>query len=539
MQRARVGLLLTTLSMSRCVNHVACKAFATAAMTTAASQHSVYIALGSNMGDRASAILEALHELKALGTVACTSHLYETAPMYHADQPSFLNAVCKFETVLPPLQLLDGLQAIEGRVGRRTSFRNGPRLIDLDLLLHGAHCLASERLTIPHERIAERAFVLKPLCDLLGPHELLPGLLQSPHTLLALLPEADRSEVRRVLPVRNVARNETAVLPLEPPHGEAHTRQQSMVMIMGILNVTPDSFSDGGAFDNSVEVAVQQALLLEQQGATIIDIGGESTRPGASAVSVEEELRRTVPVIRAIRAAGSRCLISIDTRKAAVATEAIAAGADIVNDVSAGTHDAAMLPAVGALGVPFVAMHMRGDPSSMQALAQYHSGDVVGEVAAELSAQLRQLDLHLPRWLQIVDPGIGFAKGHKQNVELLRPANLRRLKQLLGNRPLLVGLSRKRFLGTILQETMAQRLVRQTTVDRGSSGDDAKADTAPATATTATGRSSAGASMEDKDLATAAGCCAAILGGADILRVHSVVPVRTVCDSFQALVPFD
>ncbi|KAJ1435296.1 Dihydropteroate synthase-like protein [Ochromonadaceae sp. CCMP2298] len=453
-------------------------------MTTAASQHSVYIALGSNMGDRASAILEALHELKALGTVACTSHLYETAPMYHADQPSFLNAVCKFETVLPPLQLLDGLQAIEGRVGRRTSFRNGPRLIDLDLLLHGAHCLASERLTIPHERIAERAFVLKPLCDLLGPHELLPGLLQSPHTLLALLPEADRSEVRRVLP---------------PPHGEAHTRQQSMVMIMGILNVTPDSFSDGGAFDNSVEVAVQQALLLEQQGATIIDIGGESTRPGASAVSVEEELRRTVPVIRAIRAAGSRCLISIDTRKAAVATEAIAAGADIVNDVSAGTHDAAMLPAVGALGVPFVAMHMRGDPSSMQALAQYHSGDVVGEVAAELSAQLRQLDLHLPRWLQIVDPGIGFAKGHKQNVELLRPANLRRLKQLLGNRPLLVGLSRKRFLGTILQETMAQRL----------------------------------------DLATAAGCCAAILGGADILRVHSVVPVRTVCDSFQALVPFD
>lgn len=163
---------------------------------------------------------------------------------------------------------------------------------------------------------------------------------------------------------------------------------------------------------------------------------------------------------RAIREAGCDAFISIDTRKAAVAEAAIQAGADIINDVSAATFDPAMLPLLGRLQVPYIAMHMRGDPSTMLSPEHTRYSDVegvAGEVTRELKERLDAIDAVLPRWLQIIDPGIGFAKGYEQNMALLQPKVLRTLKQQLADRPLLIGLSRKRFLGRILEETLSAR----------------------------------------------------------------------------------
>jgi dihydropteroate synthase len=208
---------------------------------------------------------------------------------------------------------------------------------------------------------------------------------------------------------------------------------------MGVLNVTPDSFSDGGDHA-TVDSAVRYGGSLAAQGADLVDVGGESTRPGAQRVPVEVELARVVPVVEALTAQGVRC--SVDTMRADVAMAAVAAGAVLVNDVSGGLADPAMLPAVADLGVPFVAMHWRGHSADMQDLAVYD--DVVTEVCEALA---RRLDACAQAGVAevLVDPGLGFAKTAEHNWALLRA--LPRL-QALG--PVLLGASRKRFLGELL-----------------------------------------------------------------------------------------
>lgn len=211
---------------------------------------------------------------------------------------------------------------------------------------------------------------------------------------------------------------------------------------MGVINVTPDSFSDGGlAFDP--DAAIRQGRQMLADGADIVDIGGESTRPGSDRVSQPVELDRVLPVVRTLAAQGA--VISIDTMRAAVAREAVAAGASLVNDVSGGRADAAMFPAVADLGVPYVLMHWRGHGKHMDSLASYT--DVAAEVAAELSVQI---DAALARGVAenqlIVDPGLGFAKTGEHNWQLLQ--HLDRVTAL--GRPLLLGGSRKRFLGSVL-----------------------------------------------------------------------------------------
>jgi dihydropteroate synthase len=206
---------------------------------------------------------------------------------------------------------------------------------------------------------------------------------------------------------------------------------------MGVLNVTPDSFSDGGRFV-SFEDAVERARQMAGEGADVIDVGGESTRPGAEEVAVDDEIARTVPVIEEIASLGVP--ISIDTRKAGVAKAALDAGASIVNDVSAGVHDAAMLPLIADRGVPVVLMHMRGTPKTMDSLTSYD--DVVTTVRSDLRERVAaaiRAGVEVSRiWL---DPGFGFAKTAAQSLELLR-----RIDELKGF-PLVVGPSRKRFLG--------------------------------------------------------------------------------------------
>jgi dihydropteroate synthase len=206
--------------------------------------------------------------------------------------------------------------------------------------------------------------------------------------------------------------------------------------VMGIINVTPDSFSDAHLHD-----AVEHGRRLLADGADLLDVGGESTRPGAARVSPDVELARVLPVVRVLAAAGAA--VSIDTTRAAVAAAAVEAGASMVNDVSGGLADAEMLPLVAELDVPYVAMHWRGPSADMQTRAVYD--DVVADVCAELSAR-RDAAASAGIRDVVLDPGLGFAKTAEHNWALLRElAGLRSL-----GRPLLIGASRKAFLGVLL-----------------------------------------------------------------------------------------
>ncbi|MGN6185796.1 MAG: dihydropteroate synthase [Thermoanaerobaculia bacterium] len=213
------------------------------------------------------------------------------------------------------------------------------------------------------------------------------------------------------------------------------------LLVMGILNVTPDSFSDGGLHFDRVR-AIDDALQMEKDGAAIIDVGGESTRPGSDAVSIDEELARVIPVIEGIRAR-SNVRISIDTRKAGVAEAAIDAGADIINDVSALQFDPAMRVIAAKRDVPVILMHMRGEPKTMQEHAQYD--DVVREVGDELRARFEDaIDGGIKEDRILIDPGIGFAKTFEHNLEILA-----RCGEFTGIAPLVIGASRKGFIGQL------------------------------------------------------------------------------------------
>jgi dihydropteroate synthase len=264
-------------------------------------------------------------------------------------------------------------------------------------------------------------------------------------------------------------------------------RLSERVHIMGILNVTPDSFSDGGMFFDP-EDALKQARFLADEGADIIDIGGESTRPGAAPVSSEEEIRRVVPVIEAIRDA-VETPVSVDTTKADVAAAALEAGAAIVNDVSAGRFDDAMFSLVASRNAPIVLMHMLGEPRTMQDDPRYD--DVTAEVKAFLEARAqaaRTAGVHGDKI--IVDPGFGFGKTPQHNLELL--ANLDVFAEL--GYPVLAGTSRKSFIGATLDLPVGARLE-----------------------------------------GTAATVALAVEKGAAIVRVHDVGPMRRVASMVDAV----
>ncbi|KOP27261.1 dihydropteroate synthase [Hapalosiphon sp. MRB220] len=252
--------------------------------------------------------------------------------------------------------------------------------------------------------------------------------------------------------------------------------------LMGVLNVTPDSFSDGGEF-NAIATALTQAQALQAAGADIIDIGGQSTRPGAKQILTAEELDRVLPVLQVLRSEIS-VPISVDTTRSEVAIAAVKAGADIVNDISGGIFDPEMLPSVAKLGTPIILMHIRGNPQDMQKMTDYQ--DLMGEISNFLSERIAAaIAAGINQGQIIIDPGIGFAKNYEQNLEIFR--RLPELRKL--NSPILVGPSRKNFIGRILDQP------------------DPKA----------------------RVWGTAAACCAAIFTGADILRVHDVKQMHDVC----------
>ncbi|KAI0634198.1 Dihydropteroate synthase [Trametes polyzona] len=557
--------------------------------------HKAAIAIGSNMGDRFANIECALRLLEAPGAnidtwsgeprviVVNSSFMYETAPMYVAEQPRFINCACLVETDLDPRALLNFLKQVEGAVGRVESFRNGPRAIDLDIALYDSVVMdtrpaaarrtldnLSGELLVPHPRLGEREFVLRPLSDMI-PDYVIPTTGKTVEASLAALmaqPSSDPA-MYKVLPFpRYPLPNHggerpphlSKIRPVPPTatywtfpvtsHASSSKQPPRKTYIMATLNATPDSFSDGSAH-YSLPDALSYANSAVADGANIIDIGGYSTRPGAAYVSPEEEFSRVVPVVQAIRglwqegavttpggrlpsiAKTAATLISVDTFRWEVAEESVHAGANCINDVYAfsgadwpatarsAEHFAKMRQVSRDLAVPVILMHSRGPASANKDYSQYDyaadergRGAVLEGVRLELGAKVEAAIKGrggVRRWLVIVDPGLGFSKTVEGNLEVLRDASSvvgeysPRLQKLtappsrparnpLAGYPMLIGASRKSFLGAILErpDTVGSYEGRQTR-------------------------------PVERDFATAAAVSCAVQQGATIVRVHDVL----------------
>ncbi|KAF8846814.1 folic acid synthesis protein-like protein [Acephala macrosclerotiorum] len=459
--------------------------------------HTAYIALGSNLGDRIDWIEKACNEMSKRGIkVKRTSSLWETEPMYVTDQDSFVNGACEVETDLDPIALLNELQSIENAFGRKKVIDKGPRNIDLDILLYGDEVIDHEHLKIPHPGMFEREFVLRPLA------ELIPG-----KTLDPAAPWKVTVDYLNALPPSSTSLSTlTPIAKNIPPIRALQSDRKTQVM--AIFNMTPDSFSDGGLHfkDRAIfhkpapeyELSEKIANAIES-GATIIDIGGQSTAPGAPEVTSTEEISRVVPLIQLIKQVfkGPKSpLISIDTYRASVAEAAIKAGADIINDVSAGVMDPEMLPTVARLGKTICLMHMRGTPATMNNLTDYTLDGLIPTIASELLSRISVAEeAGIRRWRIILDPGIGFAKTMDQNVEILRRMEELRYWPGLRGLPWLVGSSRKRFIGHFTGVKKAEK----------------------------------------RTWGTAVTVAAAVQGGADIVRVHDVGQMAQVIKMSDAI----
>ncbi|KAF7366543.1 Folic acid synthesis protein [Mycena sanguinolenta] len=494
--------------------------------------HTAALALGSNLGDRFYNIELALRLLEApqavLGltdetvTVAVidTSFMYETAPMYVTDQPSFINCACMIETNLAPLKLLQLLKMIETTVGRVPSIRNGPRAVDLDIILYDNAVIDTRQnprkelddlegeLVVPHPRLAEREFVLRPLNDMI-PDILHPLLHQSISTLLAGLDStSDAIPMSKVIPFPRWPSPADYVFPhpsvdpvpvtltywtypsgSSPTYRKTGTNSSRQTRVMATLNVTPDSFSDG-ATHNTLPTALKYAQSAVAAEASILDVGGYSTRPGSAFITAEEEISRVGPCIAAIRSDHPHLPISVDTFRPQVARAAISAGANCINDVYAFTgprsypfttelEDARgcmleMKKIAREFAVPVVLMHSRDDARANKDYGAYkYAGPgqaVVEGVRIELGAKVDFIVRGrggVRRWFVIVDPGVGFSKTLDGNLEVLRDATAitgdvyvgvgnRRRNSLTGY-PQLIGASRKSFLGTILEQNTGRK----------------------------------------------------------------------------------
>jgi dihydropteroate synthase len=375
----------------------------------------IIIALGANLpsqfGSPRATLKRAIQEIARHGIrVLYQSPIYLTAPVPISDQPWYHNAVIGVSTDKSPAQLIQILQTIEKNFGRVRTERNAPRVIDLDIVAYHDGVVNDADLIIPHPRAHERAFVLYPLRDI-APNWIHPVSRQSISHLIESLPK------------------------------NQDIQKENRPLIMGVVNVTPDSFSDGGQFDTT-DKAIAQGLRLIVEGADIIDIGGESTRPNAPIISPSDEQRRIMPVIEALKNAGA--LVSVDTRNATTMKLALDAGAGLVNDVTALTYDKDALSVVANSDCRVCLMHMQGTPQTMQMNPTYD--DVVKEVYDYLDDRIRVcIEAGIEKDRLIVDVGIGFGKTIQHNIALFQ--NLARFHDL--GVDVLLGASRKSFIEKI------------------------------------------------------------------------------------------
>jgi dihydropteroate synthase/2-amino-4-hydroxy-6-hydroxymethyldihydropteridine diphosphokinase len=378
----------------------------------------IIIALGGNLPSREGAHRETLRRalpfLEAAGLkIIARSSIWLTEPVPRSNDPWYANQVIAVATSLSPDAVLAALHKVEARFERERSVRDAPRTLDLDLIAYDDAIIDTEHLIVPHPRMHLRAFVLAPLLEI-APEFRHPI---SGDTVQTMLAHSDRTGICRL---------------------------RDVPMIMGVVNVTPDSFSDATPLIQN-DLAIAHALELMNQGADILDIGGESTRPGASPVSPAEEQRRIMPVLEAITAiaAARGRLVSVDTRHASTMAAAVKAGATMINDVSA-LGDPMSAGLLAEAKVPVVLMHMQGDPQTMQVNPAY--GDVVSEVAQFLDAACtRAIAAGIAPQQLWVDPGIGFGKTLAHNIALLNATH----RFGANGRKTLIGASRKGFIARI------------------------------------------------------------------------------------------
>lgn len=502
--------------------------------TEYSGSYPVYVAFGSNEGNQLDNINRALNLLNSHSNIVLESTLalHVSKPMYHLDQPDFYNGVVKLTVSdMTPHELLDYLKKIEyDELLRVKKFDNGPRSIDLDLILFGKETVTSERLVVPHKSMLDRTFVLQPLCELLPPDFVHPVTAEPVHNHLSklLLQTSDPTlqESCRLMQLVPTTHGRLIELNLD---GLSPTR------LMGIFNVTPDLFSDGGEkFKLTKEKIIAVGRQMKEQGATMIDIGGVSTRPGSVEPSVEEELSRVVEVVEAIRLDPflDDIFISVDTYRVPVAEKAIDAGADIINDISMGLFDPNMFAFVARSKCGYIMNHTRGTPATMSKLTQYEAKEdseseveffwddktghlpqlssltqnLMGGICRELSQQLKAAyKAGVRKWQVIMDPGVGFAKNTKQNLELIRHCS--RIKKFglwdtnedsyisFHGMGLLMGTSRKKFLGEVTNT----------------------------------------ANAADRVVASAASVVACVEQGTDFVRVHDLVEAKQATQTADAI----
>lgn len=384
------------------------------------------------------------------------------------------------------MDLLDRLQAVENALGRVKLVEKGPRIIDLDILAYNDESVQNDRLVVPHRLMWEREFVLRPLRDIAA---------KLTH------PDSSKSLFECLEALDNTGTPISPLTPLTKSMAIRSLDSRQRTHIMSILNLTPDSFSDGGANTPTDTEALKAKILAHiAAGATIIDIGGQSSRPNAPVISAEEELSRILPAIRMAKSLPEACniAISVDTYRASVASAAVEAGADIINDISAGLLDPDMFPTIAHLGCTYIMTHMRGTPATMQNAENttYHD-PFPNTVSTELrDRRLAAENAGIRRWRIILDPGFGFAKTTEQNLALLGRLGQIRSRRDNATFPWLVGTSRKRFIGDV------------TGVDDAA----------------------------DRVGGTAATVALAVLGGAQIVRVHDVEAMRQVVLMVEAVV---
>ncbi len=419
----------------------------------------IYIGVGGNQGDRVEYLRMAAQLLKPAVRILRSSDLYETEPWGYKPQPSFYNMVWEAETELDPGSLLRYFKRIEERIGRVKTLRYGPRVIDLDILLYDDLRMDTPELTIPHDKMRERRFVLKPLCDLI-PMETDPV---SGKTWFDLLAEAPDEEVSRI----------GGPLDMTKPVIRWGLRSYTM----GIVNLTPDSFSGDGLLrrGNRTGAVIDQCAAFIENGADILDLGAESTRPGFTEITADEETARLIPILKEIRRQFPETLLSVDTRRADTVRAALENGIDWINNTG-DADDAEMNKVCAASGK--VTVLMRSRPLRLNDSEQLTPEKLLERVRSQLldfaSAALR---CGMNKNNIVLDPGLGFGSTAYYDLEIAR--NIREVSRL--GYPVLLGASRKSFLGKYLHRP-----------------------------------------VEERTAGTSAVLTAAILNGCDIIRVHDV-----------------